>query len=758
MMKSYLRYEPNKVFGVISSPTCNVEFDFSGNLALTGGVQDVGVWNLRQATKVTTLTDPSSHNNYPYCDLGDVTVLARSPDKQSVAVGYSTGEIRIFNYINSTLVATLRGHRSAVLSLTFDVGTSAETTGGLFLASGGADTDIFLWDIVALVAVTRLRGHRDAVTGIGFLPRPASKLVEGTLSQPLLVSVSKDTQLKVWDPETKHCLQTVLGHRSEIWCLAVMRSPSGVRVLTGCNDDQIRAYALSSDQDIIVDDEDNVLVACGSIARPGTGSDRCAALSVNAAGDMLAAQSSGKSIAFYRMRNAVDVRAKTRRRLRRQSERKTQSAEGSAWAEDAGDVGGSEGEEDDVATAAGSVLLTDELELVTTMRCPAKVRGCAWHPVSQPNVGTERLLISLSSNCLEMYKVPRARGALSSAELVPAKTMILDLQGHRSDVRALSVSGDGQTVATCSADGVKLWSATAQQCIRTCSHDTDDDVNGTCLAFAPGGRVVVLGTKDGTCQLLDAASGECLQSVDRAHSTQKAARTDEDNATTHSVGAAIWAVAVRPDGRGFCTGGADKLVKFWEFAEAEADAGPDGRAGGVRAAIEKQLQMESDVLCLAYNHQKAADKLIIAIGLLDSTVKLFFEDSMKFFLSLYGHKLPVLALDISSDGKLLVSGSADKTIKIWGLDFGDCHRSLVGHKDSVTSVRFQPDTHYVFTGSKDGCVKYWDADRYVVSAILLICLLKCPCFVMLPVKSDSTNNDGHFLAPSVACEVTNTIV
>lgn len=55
-------------------------------------------------------------------------------------------------------------------------------------------------------------------------------------------------------------------------------------------------------------------------------------------------------------------------------------------------------------------------------------------------------------------------------------------------------------------------------------------------------------------------------------------------------------------------------------------------------------------------------------------MKIFFDDTLKFFLSLYGHKLPVLCLDISYDGNLLISGSADKTVKIWGLDFGDCHR------------------------------------------------------------------------------------
>lgn len=56
-------------------------------------------------------------------------------------------------------------------------------------------------------------------------------------------------------------------------------------------------------------------------------------------------------------------------------------------------------------------------------------------------------------------------------------------------------------------------------------------------------------------------------------------------------------------------------------------------------------------------------------------------DTFKFFLTLYGHKLPVLCMDISSDGDLIVTGSADKNLKIWGLDFGDCHKSIFAHAD-----------------------------------------------------------------------------
>jgi len=54
-MKSYLRYEPDKTFGIISSPQANAIFDFSGHLAVTGVVRDVSVWNLRHGSNVNPI-------------------------------------------------------------------------------------------------------------------------------------------------------------------------------------------------------------------------------------------------------------------------------------------------------------------------------------------------------------------------------------------------------------------------------------------------------------------------------------------------------------------------------------------------------------------------------------------------------------------------------------------------------------------------------------------------------------------------------
>ena len=58
----------------------------------------------------------------------------------------------------------------------------------------------------------------------------------------------------------------------------------------------------------------------------------------------------------------------------------------------------------------------------------------------------------------------------------------------------------------------------------------------------------------------------------------------------------------------------------------------------------KTLKMSDDVLSVCHT----PDGRLLAAALLDSTVKVFFTDTLKFFLSLYGHKLPVLSMDISS--------------------------------------------------------------------------------------------------------------
>lgn len=104
------------------------------------------------------------------------------------------------------------------------------------------------------------------------------------------------------------------------------------------------------------------------------------------------------------------------------------------------------------------------------------------------------------------------------------------------------------------------------------------------------------------------------------------------------------------------------------------------------------------------------DKYIVCLQ--NSQVHINYADTHKNFLKLYGHKMPILSYDLSSDDALLATGSIDKDIRLWDMDYGHSIKTLFAHQEPITVVKFISETHYLLSGSKDGHLKFWDADTY----------------------------------------------
>lgn len=96
---------------------------------------------------------------------------------------------------------------------------------------------------------------------------------------------------------------------------------------------------------------------------------------------------------------------------------------------------------------------------------------------------------------------------------------------------------------------------------------------------------------------------------------------------------AIWGLDIRPDKTGLVSGGADKDVKFWAF-ELVSDEESKG-AKRLTLTLMRTLKMSDDVMAVKFS----PDRKYVAVSLLDNTVKIFYEDSLTFFLSLFGHKV-----------------------------------------------------------------------------------------------------------------------
>lgn len=568
-------------------------------------------------------------------------------------------------------MVTLSGHRAAVTALAFD-------HDGTRLASGSKDTDLIIWDVISESGLYRLKGHKDQITCLAFLnTKDIEEHDVGVSSDGYVLSSSKDTLIKLWDLSAQYCRETLVGHRSEVWSFAVSKDQKVI--ISGGAETQLKAWKIDwkilglslealgqqenkSDDNMQVDITtpatlQRAINSYGQIPRQSR--DRLVTIKFHPSGQYLGAQASDKSVEIYKVRDHEQIRKKIQRRKKRAREKGKNESE-----------------------ISEEIEAEDEFTSECLVRTPAKVRSFDFAPtIDVEKAGEIQIVTSLNNNTIEAFTIPISAEKKTEESPEPSRLYSIDGPGHRSDIRTLCLSSDDELLASASSSLLKIWNMKTRACIRSIECGF-----ALCSAFLPGNKHIIVGTKTGELELYDLGSSSLVESV-KAHD------------------GAIYSLQVRPDKRGFCTGSADKDVKFWDFDMVQDKGSVAKRLTFIHM---RTLKMSDEVLCVRYS----PDQNLLAVSLLDSTVKVFYHDTLKFFLSLYGHKLPVLSMDISSDNMLIATCSADKNVKLWGLDFGDCHKSLFAHQESVMSVQFVWGTHYFFTVSKDKTVKYWDGDKF----------------------------------------------
>ncbi|PHH92343.1 hypothetical protein CDD83_7831 [Cordyceps sp. RAO-2017] len=688
MVKSYLKYEHAKAFGVVATSNSNIVWtskDRTGTgagQAVVGANEEVLCWDIKKGELLGRWRDER-------CTSPVTTIAQSQTDKDVFAVGYDDGSIRLWDSKISTVIVSFNGHKSAVTRLAFD-------KSGVRLASGSKDTDIIIWDLVAEVGQYKLRGHKDQVTGLQFVePELRIQDEDGSnalmrdgqgASEGFLLTTGKDSLLKLWDLSARHCVEThICQTNGECWALGMSPDLSGC--VTAGNDGEMKVWSLDADalaantRGLEASPTTQYVSARGTIHRHSK--ERATEVVFHPQRDYFAVHGSEKAVEIWRIKSQAEVKkslARKRRRRREKQKDKDNKQIDEAMADD-------DENQEDVASADVSEIFVRYV----IVRTGGKVRSVDWTRTSGQKDLT--LLAGTTNNQLEYYSIPpKDRGDRKKAEGMPEYTRALavELPGHRADIRALALSSDDRMLASAANGSMKIWNVKTQACIRTfdCSYSL-------CCAFLPGDKVVVVGTKSGELQLFDVASSSLLDSI-QAHE------------------GAIWSLQVHPDGRSVVSGSADKSAKFWDFKIVQEEVlGTKRTTAKLKLVQSRTLKVSDDILSLRFS----PDAKLLAVALLDSTVKVFFVESLKLYLNLYGHKLPVLSMDISYDSKLIVTSSADKNIRIWGLDFGDCHKALFGHQDSILQVAFVPHNsdgngHHFFSSSKDKTIRYWDGDKF----------------------------------------------
>ncbi|PWA36891.1 G-protein beta WD-40 repeat-containing protein [Artemisia annua] len=547
MVKSYLRYEQKAAFGVITSIESNITYDTSGKLLLAPALDKVGVWNVRQGVCAKTLSLLTESSG----PVLAVTAIAPVPSSANlIASGHADGSIRIWNCETGKCDTTLNGHKGAVTILRFN------KTGSL-LASGSKDNDIVLWDVLGEVGLFRLRGHRDQVTDLAFLD-----------SGNKLVSASKDKFLRVWDLDTKHCTQIIGGHHSEVWSIDV--DPDQRYLVTGSADLELRFYTIKHENvdgqsvsETIKTDTDNkdssvenkweTLKLFGEIQRQSK--DRVATVRFNKTGNLLACQAAGKTVEVYRVLDEAESKRKAKRRTNRKKEKK------SSKTVDATENGNTDHEPKEDGNLP-MVTVSDVFKLLQTVRASKKICSISFSPVTSKN-SIATLALSLNNNLLEVYSINTDSST---------KTISIELQGHRSDVRSVTLSSNSTLLMSTSHNSVKIWNPSTGSCLRTI-----DSGYGLCSLFVPGDRYGVVGTKSGSLEIIDVRSGTSVEEV-KAHT------------------GSVQSIVSLPDGNGFVTGSTDHDVKFWEYETTKV---PGQDSAHLTVSNVRTLPMNDDVIVVA---------------------------------------------------------------------------------------------------------------------------------------------------------------
>ncbi|MFM2379801.1 MAG: hypothetical protein RLZZ143_2380 [Cyanobacteriota bacterium] len=238
------------------------------------------------------------------------------------------------------------------------------------------------------------------------------------------------------------------------------------------------------------------------------------------------------------------------------------------------------------------------------------------------------------------------------------------LQGHRGTIYSVSISPDGQKIATASQDGtVKIWNQKGENIQTLIGHQ------GAVysVSFSPDGQKIATASEDKTAKIWNLQGQNLVTYPDHQES--------------------VYSVSFSPDGQKIVTTSRDKTARLWNLS-------------GETLQVFKGHKRSIDAASFSPDGQK------IATASRDGTIKIW-DLSGKIILSLGQENIEAFySVNFSPDGQKIAGAAADKTAKIWDLQ-GNLIATFRGHQDFVNSVNFSPDGQFIITASSDGSAKIW---------------------------------------------------
>lgn len=463
MEHAYLRSELDRTIGLNTTRAKSICCLNKGELILTAQANKIGAFNSTLSKIITTYDPPKSFDEQD--ETVQVVDLAVSNNNDFIAVGYSNGEIIVFNK-EGEILNHFVGHRRQISCLQFNSDSS-------LLASGSFDNDVIIWDISADNGVCRLVGHQNAITDLCFIP-----------DTKWLVSSSKDTHIRVWDIDLQTCIQTITTTASEVWTLCYI----GIhhQILCAGRSQYFYVFSITS-----LDDFDPmnpiVLTLYSQLSRQIP--HRAQSIITNKDNSLIAISSSGKSIEIWKVNDPEKIQQKIKRKKRR--------SKAKAKAKGESEIDNDENQElEDGQQTEESINAESEFDHFITHAFQSKVCSATF--------SNDFLIVSLANNTIQkLEQKPSKEGPI-------VYEMVHQTQGHTSDIRCVEMT-DEQIISA--GDGeCRIWDIESGTCVSriSCGY-------AMCMTVLPGGRFVLLGTKTGELQLVDISDATMYNEISKAH-------------------------------------------------------------------------------------------------------------------------------------------------------------------------------------------------------------------------------------------------
>lgn len=289
-------------------------------------------------------------------------------------------------------------------------------------------------------------------------------------------------------------------------------------------------------------------------------------------------------------------------------------------------------------------------------------------------------------------------------------------EGHQGSVLAVSVSPDGQRIASASSDKtVKIWSKEG-----TLIADLVHPTTVKSVRYSPDGKIIATTTANIT-----------IPDQNRVSLWTENGTPLEHKPMQHRE--IVNSVSFSPNGQLLVTASNDKTLKLWKLDGTllkifrghrdrvfDAEFSPDGQmiASASKDGTVKLWRVNGQLIRTLTGHNRPVYDIdfnpngeIIASASGDRTIKFWkAQTGQELKTPFKGHNEDVLSLNFSPDGKLLMTGSRDNTVKLWNLR-GSVLKTFTGHRDSIWGVEFSPDNQTLLSGSADGTVRLWDRNR-----------------------------------------------